>query len=114
MYTINNIQTSPLTIHLNRSVADPGSPVGGGRPPPTWVLFGKNICKNERIGSCFGGAPAAPLGSANVRLTHINITFIWKTRSRKSVDLSVYDLLRQSVQSITAEYRHIAEYPAYN
>ena len=21
-----------------------------------WVLFGENICKNERIGSCWGGA----------------------------------------------------------
>ena len=34
------------------SVADPGSPVGGGgRQPPTRVLFGKNTCENERIGS---------------------------------------------------------------
>ena len=32
---------------------------GGGRRPPTWALFGKNICKNERIGFCWGGAPAA-------------------------------------------------------
>ena len=42
-------------------MADPGFPVGGGgaeplgggRRPPTWVLFGKNICENERIGSCW-------------------------------------------------------------
>ena len=45
------------------AVADPGFPVGGGggaeplggRQPPTWVLFGKNVCENERIGSCWGG-----------------------------------------------------------
>ena len=45
------------------TVADPGFPVGGGgakplggRRPLTWVLFGENICENERIGSCWGGA----------------------------------------------------------
>ena len=27
----------------------------GGCQPPTQVLFGKNICKNERIGSCWRG-----------------------------------------------------------
>ena len=30
--------------------ADPGFPVGA-RGPPTWALFGENVCKNERIGS---------------------------------------------------------------
>ena len=52
------------------SVADPGFPVGGGgrravgggggRRPPTWVLFGENICENERIGSCWGGRRRRP------------------------------------------------------
>ena len=27
---------------------------GGGRQPPTWALLGKNMCQNERIGSCWG------------------------------------------------------------
>ena len=25
---------------------------GGGRQPPTRTLFGKNVCQNERNGSC--------------------------------------------------------------
>ena len=36
-------------------------PLGGGgakplagRQPPTWAFFGKNVCENERIGSCSG------------------------------------------------------------
>ena len=37
-------------------MADPGFPIGGvlllgGHGPPTQVLFGENVCKNERIGS---------------------------------------------------------------
>ena len=41
------------------SAADPGFPVGGtptrwGRRPLTWVLFGRNVCENERIGSRWG------------------------------------------------------------
>ena len=42
--------------------ADPGFPVGGGanphwrgHQPLTQVFFGENICKNERIWSCWGG-----------------------------------------------------------
>ena len=27
----------------------------GGRVPPTWVLFGKNVCENKRIWSRRGG-----------------------------------------------------------
>ena len=48
------------------SVADPGFPVGG-RGPPTWALFGENVCKNERIGSHGGGGVrrARPPRSAN-------------------------------------------------
>ena len=48
-------------------VADPGFPIGGHAPvrgghgPPTWALFGENVCENERIGShrgaCAGRAP---------------------------------------------------------
>ena len=37
--------------------ADPGFPVGG-RGHPTWVLFGENVCENERIGSRWGGGRA--------------------------------------------------------
>ena len=34
----------------------------GGRGPPTWALFGENVCENERIGSHMGGVrPARPL-----------------------------------------------------
>ena len=37
-------------------MADPGFHVGGHAPiggcrPPTWALFGENVCENERIGS---------------------------------------------------------------
>ena len=42
----------------------------GGRGPPTWVLFGKNVCENERIGSCRGHAPGTPSRSAN-EMIHI-------------------------------------------
>ena len=44
-------------------MADPGFPIGGGldplagHGPPMWVLFDKNVCKNERIWS-HGGACA--------------------------------------------------------
>ena len=40
------------------TVADPGFPVGG-RGPPTWALFGENVCENERIGSHGGGGACA-------------------------------------------------------
>ena len=30
------------------------NPAGGCRCP-TWLLFGENVCENERIGSCWGG-----------------------------------------------------------
>ena len=33
----------------------------GGCQPPTSVLFGKNICENERIGPLFGGGGAGAL-----------------------------------------------------
>ena len=56
-------------------VADPGFPVGGGggggHRPVGWVLtsdvdaFRENTCEDERIGSHWGCAPAAPRGSAN-------------------------------------------------
>ena len=39
---------------------------GGGRGPPTWALFGENVCENERIGSHRGAcAGHAPPRSAN-------------------------------------------------
>ena len=46
--------------------ADPGFPIGGaptlgrGCQPPTQALFGENICKNERIWSCWGGGGRMP------------------------------------------------------
>ena len=38
------------------SVADPGYPVRG-RQHPTHMLFGENVCENERIGSRGGRRP---------------------------------------------------------
>ena len=36
----------------------------GGHGPPTWALFGENVCENERIGSHWGehvpGMPPPP------------------------------------------------------
>ena len=53
--------------NLLASVADPGSPGGGGeRGPPTRALFSKNVCENERIGSRRGACTwHAPPRSAN-------------------------------------------------
>ena len=60
-------------------MVDPGFPVGGcraigGRRPPTWALFGENVCENERIGSHWGGACAsgAPLDSPIPLMNSIN------------------------------------------
>ena len=44
---------------MNKSSADPGFPVGG-HGPPTWVLFGENVCENKRIGSHRGRTPGTP------------------------------------------------------
>ena len=42
----------------------------GGRGPPTWVLFGKNVCENERIWSSRGSlCPARPLDPPMNRYT---------------------------------------------
>ena len=92
--TTNSAQESLETIHntgnyikchctgnmeriiQSHPAADPGFPIGEGggwRRPPMWALFSENVCENERIGSCWGGAPAAsPLGSA----TAIYIPFL--------------------------------------
>ena len=49
-------------------MADPGFPVGGCAPiregcgPPTWALFIKNVCENERIGSHGGVYPLGGCG----------------------------------------------------
>ena len=41
-------------------------PLGGGLGSPTWALFGKNVCENERIGFHRGGhTPGTPPRSAN-------------------------------------------------
>ena len=67
-------------------MADPGFPVGGtctrwggGRAPLMWVLFGENVCENERIGSYGGGVRlACPPRSANaiVRKLHPNLRLV--------------------------------------
>ena len=45
---------------------------GGGRRPPMHTLFGKNVCENERNGSCWGGhAPAAPPLDPPMFMTHL-------------------------------------------
>ena len=51
----------------------------GGRGPATQVLFGKNVCKNERIGSrrrpCTGHAPptsANEISSENIESSLVN------------------------------------------
>ena len=51
-------QSEPGSSHTVNagSVADPGFPIEGGHQPLTWALFGNNVCENERIGSCWGGA----------------------------------------------------------
>ena len=56
LYYLNQVKPSS---HVNSlTVADPGFPVEGHRPP-TQALFSENICENERIGSCWeGGAPS--------------------------------------------------------
>ena len=45
----------PSTVDSKVMVSSGGSRIsrwgGGGRQPPTWVLFSKNVCENERIGS---------------------------------------------------------------
>ena len=41
-----------------------GQPIGGHRPP-MHMLFGKNVCENERIGSCWGAHAGGAPGSAN-------------------------------------------------
>ena len=71
-------------------MADPGFPVGGGggrRPvgggggvgghqPPMCTLFGKNVCENERNGSCWGGggATGAPLDPPMIPLVSLPLT----------------------------------------
>ena len=66
--TVTKVDLTKKWIYPSKSVADPGFPVGGGegRQPLTLALFGKNVCENERIGSCWGGGRRRrPLGSAN-------------------------------------------------
>ena len=64
-HTNNGIMGLIAIIHM-LTVADPGFPVGGRRPhwgrqPLSQVLFGKNVCENERIGShCGEVASGAP------------------------------------------------------
>ena len=69
-------------IYDFHAVADPGFPVGGGADllggsqPPMHMLFSENVCVNERIGSCWGGAAGAPLDPpmmGYLLLKHLNV-----------------------------------------
>ena len=63
LFHVFNTYATVFTFLAQLSGADPGFPVGGawthfgGRGPPMWVLFGENVCQNERIGSHGGCAP---------------------------------------------------------
>ena len=59
LYILQLIRSNHLCADPDdiETVADPGFPVRGSQPvggrgdrSPTQVLFGKNVCKNERIG----------------------------------------------------------------
>ena len=55
----------------------------GGLQPLTWALFGENICKNERIGFCWGvTVPVAPLMFQNIRNSlNLNYQIIWPKKN---------------------------------
>ena len=55
MYLTTCARVLPQIMFYYNAVADPGFPVEEERRPPTQVLFGKNLCKNERIETCWGG-----------------------------------------------------------
>ena len=69
-----------MNKHELTSVADPGFPVGGcvyllgGCGPLARVLFGENVCENDRIGSHRGGVRPArpPPRSANEHGCHLD------------------------------------------
>ena len=52
---------------------------GGANPrwrgcqPPTQALFGENICKNERIWSCWGGGVCQKLLYVDLPVMYLNI-----------------------------------------
>ena len=57
----NRCQRQPSTNHIQLQIQDfplggGCRAIGGGHRPPTHVLFSKNVCENERIGSHWGGA----------------------------------------------------------
>ena len=57
VFGTRSMQTTRIALEKPYcSVVDPGFPTGGVGPlgvrrPPTQVLFGENVCENERIGS---------------------------------------------------------------
>ena len=91
----DNLESNPLTSSLLKirslqwRIQD--FPLGGCQPigghqPLTCTLFGKNVCENERNGSCWGCTLAASPGSAN-GLYKFYVEFCYKLHmlSRTSV-----------------------------
>ena len=65
-------------------MADPGfsvggaEPLGGGHQLLTWVVFGENVCINERIGSRWGGTRRRrpPLDPPMMNTSKASVTLI--------------------------------------
>ena len=70
------------------TMADPGFPVGGHRPS-TRVLFGKNVCENERIGSRWRGRRRHPPDPPKVYLTHDTNYFRHAQKNRQSLHMYI-------------------------
>ena len=81
-----------IGYYIPWSVTDPGFSVGGGADPlgghrpPTCTLFGKNVCENKTIGSCWGGTrrrhpPLDPPLVMYIRYTDHLFLYSLKTQS---------------------------------
>ena len=62
----------------------------GGRQPPTQALFGENICKNERIWSCWGGGARRKLLYVDPPLNMVQK--LWLRNTENFMLFDVYDL----------------------
>ena len=80
------LKSSPKhTCYITNSLDSGGSRISrrggmdplGGRGPPMWVLFGKNVCENERIWSRRGElAPSTPpLDPPMLDMSRISLIF---------------------------------------